>query len=111
MIDMASVGIVTLVALAWFNFAVCGAIGWACLCRIAMMSEQTTRVRFRLGYTVMMVSSTCSGLSPILWGEWPGPGQISMGLAALYVIGWGAQNWRRGTPTYAMRTDMPRHAE
>lgn len=103
MIDMQQLSFVWLAAMAWLNFAVCAAIGWACLCRVAMMSKQTTRIRFRLGYTLAMVASVCSGLSPVLWGEWPGPGQISMGIAAAYVVGWGAQNWRYGPPSYARR--------
>jgi hypothetical protein len=106
MIDMATLGVVPLAAMAWLNFAICGAIGWACVCRVAMMTARTTKLRFRVGYTAMMVASSASGLSPVLWGEWPGPGQISMGLAALYVIGWGASNWRGGLPSYARR-DRP----
>lgn len=68
-----------------------------------MMSAHTTRLRFRLGYAVLMVAATSSGFSPWLWGEWPGPGQISMTVAAAYVIGWGARNWRNGPPDYARR--------
>lgn len=103
MIDMMTLPIVYVTLMAWVNFGLCAAIGWACLCRVAMMSVSTTRTRFRFGYTLLMVASACSGLSPVLWGEWPGPGQIGMGLAALYVIGWGAQNWRSGPPVYARR--------
>lgn len=101
MIDMQELSFVWLASMAWVNFGICAAIGWACVCRVAMMSADTTRKRFRAGYTLLMVASTCSGLSPVLWGEWPGPGQIAMSLAALYVVGWGVQNWRRGPPGYA----------
>lgn len=104
MIDMQTLPFTALVAMAWVNFVLCAAIGWACLCRVAMMSAATTRARFRAGYTLLMVAATCSGLSPVLWNEWPGPGQIMMGLAAAYVIGWGPQNWRSGTPDYARRS-------
>lgn len=104
MVNMETMSVVWLAWLAWVNFAICSAIGWACLCRVAMMSADSTLVRVRMGYTLLLVAAACSGLSPVLWNEWPGPGQITMALSALYVIGGGAQNWRAGPPPYA-RTD------
>lgn len=50
---------------------------------------------------LMLVAATSSGLSPLLWGELPGPGQIGMALAILYVLGAGYGSWRHGVPDYA----------
>lgn len=90
-------------AMAWTNGALCAVIVWSCLCRITLMDARTTRTRFRLGYSLLMVAATSSGASPVLWGELPGPGQISMALAILYVIGAGYGAWRGGVPDYATR--------
>jgi hypothetical protein len=67
------------------------------------MDTRTTRTRFRLGYALLLVAATSSGCSPVLWGEPPGPGQIGMALAILYVVGAGYGSWRRGVPDYASR--------
>lgn len=106
MIDMLGLSYETLIGLALINFALCTGIGWACVCRISSMSRETTKARFRAGYAVLMVAATASGLSPLLWREWPGPGQIAMAVAALYVLGWGAQNWRTGPPSYAKLPEL-----
>jgi hypothetical protein len=103
MIDMLSMKYETLVALAIVNFGLCSAIGWGCICRISAMSRETTKARWKGGYTLLLVAASASGLSPLLFREWPGPGQIGMALAALYVLGWGAQNWRGGPPPYARK--------
>lgn len=83
------------------NFALCSAIVWSCICRLTLMSAVTTRVRFRLGYSLMLVAASSSGLSHVLWGELPGPGQTSMAVAMLYVIGVGYGHWKHGVPDYA----------
>lgn len=85
------------------NFVLCAIIVWSCICRITLMDERTTKHRFRLGYALLLVSSTSSGLSPILWGELPGPGQIGMAVAILYVMGAGYGAWRSGVPDYATK--------
>jgi hypothetical protein len=102
MIDMMTATHDLSMAMLLVNFALCSAICWSCLCRVALMSAHVTRLRFRLGYTVIMVAATSSALSPWLWNEWPGPGQICMGIAVAYFLGWGAGNWRHGTPAYAL---------
>lgn len=83
------------------NFGLCSAIVWSCICRLTLMSAVTTRVRFRLGYSLMLVAASSSGLSHVLWGELAGPGQTSMAVAMLYVIGFGYGHWRHGVPDYA----------
>lgn len=92
-------------ALAWLNFVLCSIICWSCVCRIALMSRTSTRRRFRAGYSLLLVAASSSGASPILWGELPGPGQIGMAIAILYVIGAGYGSWRDGVPDYATRPD------
>lgn len=105
MIDMQTGPDWLLWMLAAANFGLCSMIAWSCVCRIALMSAETTRVRFRAGYSIMLVAASSSGCSPVLWGEWPGPGQISMALAVLYVMGVGYGYWRDGPPDYALRPD------
>jgi hypothetical protein len=90
-------------ALALLNFVLCTAIGYSCVCRFAIMSAATVAPSWRLRYVVVMVAATTSGLSPWLWGEWPGPGQITMAFACLYVIGLTARGWKAGPPSYASR--------
>lgn len=90
-------------ALALVNFGLCGVIAWSCVCRITLMDESTTRVRFRLGYALLMVAAVSSGCSPVLWDEMPGPGQVGMAIAILYVLGAGYGAWRRGVPDYASK--------
>ena len=107
MIDMQTVPQEILMLMALTNFAVCSAVGWACVCRFSVMSESSTKVDFRLGYTLLFSAATASGLGPWLWGEWPGPGQIAMSLAALFVIGRGLRNWRAGPPDYARSGPVP----
>lgn len=97
-------------ALALANFLLCSAIGYSCVCRFAIMSAQTVTASWRLRYVIVMVAATCSGLSPWLWGEWPGPGQIAMAVACLYVIGITARGWRDGPPSYASKP-MPLDGE
>lgn len=103
MIDMFMLSLPWRQGLAIFNFLLCTAIGYSCVCRFAIMSRSTVAWHWRLRYVTVMVAATCSGLSPWLWGEWPGPGQIAMALACLYVIGLTAKGWRNGPPEYASR--------
>jgi hypothetical protein len=93
--------------LALVNFALCSAIGWACICRIAVMSADTTRKTYRAAYAVVLVCASASGLAPILWREWPGPGQLAMSVAVLAVLALGVSSWRHGPPTYARSAPAP----
>lgn len=90
-------------ALAVVNALLCAVIAWTCVCRIMLMDARTTRGRFRAGYALLLVSAVSSGASPVLWGEVPGPGQISLAVAILYVIGAGYGAWRNGVPEYASK--------
>lgn len=83
------------------NLVLCALIAWSCVCRIALMDALTTRRHFRFGYAGLLVAATSSGLSPLLWGETAGPGQIGMAAAILLMLGAGYGNWRHGVPDYA----------
>lgn len=83
------------------NLVLCVLIVWSCVCRITLMDARTTLQHFRLGYAALLVAATSSGLSPLLWGELPGPGQIGMAMAILFMLGAGYGNWRHGVPDYA----------
>lgn len=95
-----------LYALAVLNFALCSAIGWACVCRFSSMSHGTTRMRFRAGYTLLFMAASVSGFSWLV-GEWPGPGQIAMAVAWIALLGVNAGNWRGGPPDYARSDRAP----
>lgn len=93
--------------LVFINWAFCSMVGWACVCRFSSMSGKTTRSRFRIGYVVLFMAATMSGFSWVLFGEWPGPGQIAMAAAWVALLGVNAGNWRHGTPDYARSDRMP----
>jgi hypothetical protein len=107
MINMNTLPQEWLYLLALLNFVLCSAIAWACVCRIAVMSAGTTLKSYRAAYAVLLVCASASGLAPILWREWPGPGQLAMSIAALYVIALGVRNWRGGPPDYARSGPVP----
>lgn len=90
-------------AMVAINLGLCAMIVWSCMCRIGLMDERTTRRRFRFGYSLLLVCAVSSGASPVLWGELPGPGQIGMAVAILYVIGAGYGAWKGGVPDYATK--------
>ena len=107
MIDLQTLSQEFRVALAIINWVACSSVGWACMCRFSGMSQGITRKRFRIAYVALFMAATMSGWSWLWFGEWPGPGQISMAVAFLALLGFNAGPWRRGTPSYA-RTDSVR---
>lgn len=107
MIDMTIASHELLVLLALANWIVCSGIGLSCVCRFAAMSRSTTRMSYRVSYALLWTAACASGWSPLLFREWPGPGQIAMAAAALYVLGSGLRSWRDGVPEYARSGPMP----
>lgn len=103
MIDMALASIETRVAFAGLNLALCTGIGWACLCRIASMSRETTCCHYRALYVLLAVAATASGFAPLLFREWPGPGQCLVSIAFLSYLAAGSSRWKGGPPEYARR--------
>lgn len=61
--------------LAVLNLALCGAISWACICRLN--SEICRRYRLpRTRYSLLLASAVQSGLQPVLWRTWPGIAEV-----------------------------------
>lgn len=89
--------------LALINLAVCTAIGWSCVCRIAVMDGRTTLLSFRLKYAFLLVAATASGFGPALLGSWPEVADVLLNTAFLYMMAGGARAWRGGVPDYATR--------
>lgn len=111
MIDVNAMSHGWLLGLALLNFVLCSAIGWSALCRLRCMSKATTLWSWRLRYSVLMFVASASGLSPWLFREWPGPGQIAMAIGALYVVGLTARGWKQGPPVYARKPEALCEAE
>lgn len=101
MIDMSTATLETRAALALVNFALCSGIGWSCLCRMAGMSRETTCCHYRALYVLMLVAASASGFAPVLFREWPGPGQVVLALACLSYLAASSRRWRGGPPDYA----------
>lgn len=83
--------------LALLNFALCGAIGWACACRITVTSGDTTRVLTRVSYSTLFTAATASGFMPLA-GHWPGWPEIWMNAAVLLLMLDGMRRWKQGVP-------------
>lgn len=69
------------------HWIVCLAIAWLCICRLNLDSCRR-RLCQRARYTLLLAGACASGLSPALFGEWPGPGtlMLSSGLLAALVL-------------------------
>lgn len=87
--------------LALLNFALASGIGWACLCRVSVMSGADTRKLTRAAYAALMLGAAASGLSPMLLREWPGWGDVLMNGAVLLYMASGIRAWRNGVPSFA----------
>lgn len=88
------------------NFALCSALGWACLCRLNVMEGKDTRTVFRLKYAVLLTAATAGGFCP-LFGEWPTWTQCGMTGAVLFQLAGGARAWANGVPVYAKSDPAP----
>lgn len=102
MIDMRTMNEAWLMLMQMINLGLCAGVTWACVCRIAVMSRQTTKPHFRTLYTLVSVAACGSGFSHLWWGEWAGPGQIGGSLAMLYWAWAGLDMWRDGPPDYVL---------
>lgn len=88
--------------LALFNWAICCAIGWACICRISVTSIETTRGLTRWSYAALFAAATASGYGPFA-DHWPGWADVAMSTAVLLLMLDGAKHWRLGLPNDARR--------
>lgn len=101
MIDMTSFGSGVLLLMSVLNLIMCLAIAWSCLCRLAAMNGVSTQLRFRVSYTLFLVCSMASGLSPVMFKEHPGPGTLMLSFALLFMVGVGYGTWKDGVPDCA----------
>jgi hypothetical protein len=90
--------------MATLNFIACTLIGWSCVCRMAVMSAETTKVLYRRKYELLFTAATASGFSPILFDEWAGFGQLGMSIAVLVMCWESAREWKDGLPEAARKT-------
>lgn len=69
------------------NWLACLGIAWVAICRLNLRSCQR-RLRQRARYAALLGGSCASGLSPLLFGEWPGVGTLllSAGLLCALVL-------------------------
>lgn len=93
--------------LALANLVICGCIAWACVCRLHRMSAASTRKDVRAAVAFVMTAAVVSGLSPLLWREWPGFAQVLLTLAFFVLLVVGAREWRDGLPKYARSDHAP----
>jgi hypothetical protein len=93
--------------MALVNFLLCSGIGWACLCRVSVMTESTTRWSTRGAYALMIGAATFSGLSPWFVRDWPGWAEILMSAAVLTHLLSTKRGWQDGVPEYAKSDDAP----
>lgn len=92
---------------ALFNLALTTATGWACVCRIGVMSGVTTRPLTRAAYALMLAASFLGGFSPVLLREWPGWSDIIVNAAVLVLMLSTLRVWRKGVPDYARSAPVP----
>lgn len=107
MIDMSTASPELRYVLAALNALVDLAISYSCWCRIAKMSRDTTLKRFRLNYSLLTAAAFASALSPLFFGEWPGPALLLLSIAVLAFLGVGYRNWSEGPPEYARSSPVP----
>lgn len=89
------------------NFAICSAIGWACLCRINLMHGRETRLIFRLKYSVLLTAAGVAGFVPMLFPEAAPLALAALSGAVLFQLAGGARAWRGGVPEYAKSDPAP----
>lgn len=87
--------------LALLNFILASGIGYACLCRISVMSGGSTLKVTRAAYAVLFVAAAASGLSPLLFREWPSYPDVMINGAVLLHLLSTVRAWRNGVPTFA----------
>jgi len=87
--------------LALLNFVLASGIGYACLCRVSVMSGGSTRKLTRAAYAVLFMAASASGLSPLLFREWPSYADAMLNGAVLLHLISTVGAWRNGVPTFA----------
>lgn len=92
------------------NFVLCMALGYACACRLALMTSETTSLIFRAKYALLFVAASASGFGPI-FTQWPTVTQCFFELAVLIHLGGGMRAWSEGIPHYARKKPKPKRRQ
>lgn len=87
------------------NLLLCCGIGWACVCRIKVMTATTTRKAVRVAYAGLFAAVGLSGWSPWLVGDWAGWADIVVNAAVLAGMVAEMPAWRGGIPDFAKSDD------
>jgi len=75
------------------NFAVCTAIGWACICRLNdSVSRHYKRARVR--YTLLLAGATASGCAPVLFSAMPNTGHTLFAFCVLVGLIINVPRWK-----------------
>jgi hypothetical protein len=85
---------------------VCAAVSWACLCRMDKM-HKTTRIAFRLKYTLLATGAIAAALAPWMFPDVPRLGGLLFALTVLAFLLLGAPAWRSGAPDYSESDRAP----
>ena len=79
--------------MAMINFAICTAIGWACICRLnSTVSRKFRSARTR--YALLLAGATASGCSPIFFQMMPSMGEAIFSGAVLVSMVINVPRWR-----------------
>ena len=98
---------------AGLNLVLCSIIGAIAICRIALMSKDTTRITVRMAYCAITAAASVSGWSPLLFrtwpgfGEWPGIPDLVMAASMLIYMGADKRAWKFGLPSFAKSDNAP----
>lgn len=84
------------------NFLLCMALGYACACRLALMTAETTSKIFRAKYALLFAAASASGFGPV-FTQWPTVTQCFLEVAILVHLGGGMRAWSQGIPAYARK--------
>lgn len=95
----------TVMLLAGANFVLCSGVVVVCLCRMNVMTHDSTARSWRAMYTLLQTAFAANGLQPIVFGEWPGFATVCMSAVVLLFLLLSSKAWRHGqVPSYAARS-------
>lgn len=93
--------------LATANLLFCGGAMWACICRLNMSTKETVRPMVRVQYSAAVAGAMASGFSPVLFGEWPGYGQVTMSAGLLVLLLAEIGKWTHRPPADVLTEPVP----
>lgn len=87
------------------NFLLCMAIGWICVCRLRLTSDETL-MGPRLKYSLYGAAALVHGLSPMA-GEWPGWTGLALTGSLLIGLLTSWSRWRHAVPDELQSSPAP----